>query len=796
MLTLRPYQQRVLDDLWRWFESNGDGDPVIEACVGAGKSVLIAELCRRAIAQHADTRILMLVHSKELIEQNLAKLLQVWPGAPVGAYSASLGARQLGRAVTYATIGSVARRAHELGHLDLVLVDECFVAGTLVETPNGSSPIELIKPGDLVFNAAGIGTVQAIRSIESEDLYDVSTDDGNVITCTGNHPFFTERGFVRASALERGAHLYSPQAVRALWRGVQAVQDDERGCVAEAALLLNLLLQETREPDAYRECAYRHEPEAAGDQAPAIGTSRKWLPAHIDGAWTAFPVGQRLDVEYADHDWHAGRQRISAALQAGHQQSGTEDLHRGGRELSCFPQGGGREEAAVPGVARVARVSRHRCEGARTVFNLQVCGHPSYFAGGYLVHNCHLIGPSETTQYRRLIDALRQICPALRVVGWTGTAFRGDGVWLTQQGLFTHVAARVTMAELLRDGYLAPLVTQETATHIDTAGVRTQGGDYVVSALARATDRAELVQAACAELVRLAAERRRWLVFAVTVEHAEHLAAELRTAHGIDCAVVSAETQKAERERLIRAFRTGRLRALVNVAVLTTGFDAPELDCIALLRATQSPVLYVQIAGRGMRTAPAKSNCLWLDFTATTASLGPVDAIKGRNKPPAMGGGPAPCKYCDECGNPNATAVLACVHCGHLFPPPERIKHEARADTTAAVLSTGPEWYSVTRVAYGHHPGRDGKPDSLRVDYWSGLRRVASEWVCLEHTGYPRMKASRWWMTRSDAAPPDSVGEALDRLAELREPGRIAVQMDGKYATVVSAQFAQAKEAA
>lgn len=533
MLTLRPYQQRVLDDLWRWFASNGDGDPVIEACVGAGKSVLIAELCRRAIAQHADTRILMLVHSKELIEQNLAKLLQVWPGAPVGAYSASLGARQLGRAVTYATIGSVAKRAHELGHLDLVLVDEC-----------------------------------------------------------------------------------------------------------------------------------------------------------------------------------------------------------------------------------------------------------------------HLIGPSETTQYRRLIDALRQLCPALRVVGWTGTAFRGDGVWLTQQGLFTHVAARVTMAELLRDGYLAPLVTQETATHIDTAGVRTQGGDYVVSALARATDRAELVQAACAELVRLAAERRRWLVFAVTVEHAEHLAAELRTAHGIDCAVVSAETQKAERERLIRAFRTGRLRALVNVAVLTTGFDVPELDCIALLRATQSPVLYVQIAGRGMRTAPAKSNCLWLDFTATTASLGPVDAIKGRNKPPAMGGGPAPCKYCDECGNPNATAVLACVHCGHLFPPPERIKHEARADTTAAVLSTGPEWYSVTRVAYGHHPGRDGKPDSLRVDYWSGLRRVASEWVCLEHTGYPRMKASRWWMTRSDAAPPDSVGEALDRLAELREPGRIAVQMDGKYATVVSAQFAQAKEAA
>lgn len=540
MLTLRPYQQRVLDELWAWFEANGDGDPIVEACVGAGKSVIIAELCRRAIMQAPGTRILMLVHVKELLEQNLHKLVTVWPGAPVGVYSASVGSRQLGRSITYATIGSVANRAPDLGRVDILLVDEC-----------------------------------------------------------------------------------------------------------------------------------------------------------------------------------------------------------------------------------------------------------------------HLIGPSESTQYRRLIDKLRSYCPAMRVVGWTGTAFRGDGIWLTQQGLFSHVAARIGMAELLEAGYLAPLVTIETDTRIDTDGVKLVAGEYNIGQLAKASDKDELVRAACAELVRLAAARKRWLVFAVTVAHAEHIAAELRQAHGIACEVVSADTPKGEREQTIREFRAGRLRALVNVAVLTTGFDAPQIDCIALLRATKSPVLYVQIAGRGMRTAPGKTDCLWLDFTDTTATLGPVDAIKGRSRKPQREDAEsvAPFRHCDECGNPAPAAAAACPHCGHLFPAVERVKHEARADTTSSVLSSGPQWYSVTRVNYRRHHGRkEGdafKPDTLRADYFSGLKLVASEWVCLEHpNGFPRARAHTWWMARGLMPVPEAIDEALQRTAELREPCRIAVQVLDRYPKIASVQFAAQQEAA
>jgi len=533
MLTLRPYQNRVLTDLWAWFEHHGDGDPIVEACVGAGKSVLIAEVCRRVIEAEPAARILMVVHVKELIEQNLAKLLQVWPGAPVGVYSASVGQRQLGRAITYATIGSVAKRVHELGQVDLLLIDEC-----------------------------------------------------------------------------------------------------------------------------------------------------------------------------------------------------------------------------------------------------------------------HLVSPSEATMYRTLIDSLRRWCPALRVVGWTGTAFRGDGVWLTQQGLFSHVAARVTMAELLEGGYLAPLTTAPTETRIATDEVGTSGADYVVSALARASDKAELVAAACAELVRLAADRKKWLVFAVTVEHAQHVCDELRRL-GVPCAVVSARTPPAERAATISAFRRGGLRAIVNVAVLTTGFDVPELDCIALLRATMSPVLYVQIAGRGMRTAPGKTDCLWLDFTDTTGRLGPVDQVKGRAKPVP---GDAPFKYCSECSSTNAASAALCSSCGHAFPPPkepERVKHLARTSQADVLTPTEPRWHSITRVSYGQHEGRDGKPDTLRVSYFSGYRVVAMEWVCFDHPpGWVRSKAQAWWNARSSNSAPASVAEALERAAELREPGRIQILPRGKYVDIVNFEWVPAKEAA
>jgi DNA repair protein RadD len=126
MIELRPYQRRTIDELYGWFNAGNAGNPCVVLPTGGGKSHIVAALCKDALQNWPETRILMLTHVKELIEQNAEKMLQHWPDAPLGIYSASLNKRQI-EPITFAGIQSVRRKAGLLGHIDLVLVDECHL---------------------------------------------------------------------------------------------------------------------------------------------------------------------------------------------------------------------------------------------------------------------------------------------------------------------------------------------------------------------------------------------------------------------------------------------------------------------------------------------------------------------------------------------------------------------------------------------------------------------------------------------------------------------------------------------
>lgn len=124
---LREYQQRSIDLLYDWLKVN-DGNPCVVLPTAAGKSHVIAALCKDVLHKWPDTRILMLTHVKELIEQNAEKMLLHWPDAPLGIYSASVGIKQVGMPITFAGIQSVMDKARILGHQDLVIIDECHLA--------------------------------------------------------------------------------------------------------------------------------------------------------------------------------------------------------------------------------------------------------------------------------------------------------------------------------------------------------------------------------------------------------------------------------------------------------------------------------------------------------------------------------------------------------------------------------------------------------------------------------------------------------------------------------------------
>jgi DNA repair protein RadD len=415
-----------------------------------------------------------------------------------------------------------------------------------------------------------------------------------------------------------------------------------------------------------------------------------------------------------------------------------------------------------------------------------------------VIDEAHLVNPdgAEAGRYRQFLTDLGKLCQ-FRVVGYTATPFRGNGIFLTEgdEPLFHGVASHVTVGELLGKNYLAPLIRPIDAikTRIDTDGIKTTSGDYNIGELSERVE--SYLPTAAAEACELAADRKKWIAFCATVINAEHFAALLNR-HGIRAEVVTGDTPKKERQELINEFRAGNIRCLVTVLALATGFDVPDVDCILWLRPTKSPVLYVQGAGRGFRIAEGKADCLWLDFSDTTERLGPVDTIKGRKRPKKseVDRG-APVKTCENCGEQAPAAAPICPTCGHEFPAKEQ---EVRKASNAAILSVqaAPQihTYPVDKVDYRLHR-KEGKPDSIRVDYWSGIRMVASEWVCLEHDGFAAGKAQSWWRQRNPAGfnhLPGSTEQAMEWLAtgfEPRQPAAIVVNETGRFSEIVRYQW-------
>ena len=406
-----------------------------------------------------------------------------------------------------------------------------------------------------------------------------------------------------------------------------------------------------------------------------------------------------------------------------------------------------------------------------------------------VIDEAHMIPPDGEGMYRQFIEDARKVNPAVRVIGLTATPFRmKSGPICTSEGPLHAVCFEVGVKELIRDGYLCPLRSKAGATKADTSNVHVRGGEFVADELEDAMDQEALVRAACTEIVQQTQGRHACLIFAAGIRHGQHIARVLQEEHGQLCGFVSGDTPASERDRLLNDFRAGRLKYLANVNVLTTGFDAPNIDCVALLRPTMSPGLYYQMVGRGFRLHEGKADCLVLDFGGNVLRHGPVDQIKIAD-PSGGNDGTAPAKECPQCHALIHAAYGKCPECGYEFPPPERQKHDATA-ATAGVLSgevTITE-HRVRNTFFSVHVKRDAPPDAprtMRVDYEVGYYQYKSEWICFEHTGYARRKAEAWWRKRSNEPVPNDT----ERAVELAGAGALADTVAIKVRTVAGEPY-------
>ena len=252
-----------------------------------------------------------------------------------------------------------------------------------------------------------------------------------------------------------------------------------------------------------------------------------------------------------------------------------------------------------------------------------------------IVDECHFVPPQTGSMYTQLFKAL----PAAKVIGLTATPYRlktyndpFTGKKFSKINLlprerpqfFNRFLTIVQTKQMYDEGFLSPVNYVSMAWDGSFLKFNSTGAEYSDDSMKEAMERNEIIKRIPGILDQAFKKgRRACLVFVRTVEEARQLAAMTPFSD-----YIHAETPKAEREKIINAFKGGGIKTLFNVSVLTTGFDFPELDTIIVARPTMSLALFVQMVGRGIRLANGKDHCTLVDMCGNLARFGKLEELR------------------------------------------------------------------------------------------------------------------------------------------------------------------------
>lgn len=320
-----------------------------------------------------------------------------------------------------------------------------------------------------------------------------------------------------------------------------------------------------------------------------------------------------------------------------------------------------------------------------------------------IVDECHLIPKAENTQYLKVIRRLQKINPHLIIVGLSATPYRFDsGILIEGENkIFNDICYEISVSELVEKGFLAPLIVK-ARDRLDLSKIKKIAGDYSQKELEEKLGVEALVDKTVQDIIKNAGDKyNSWLIFAVGMKHLNLISASLEK-YGISHRVIHAQLSNSQRAENIALFKEKKIRAIVNIDVLTTGFNAPNIDLIASLRPTQSCGLYVQMMGRGSRNAKGKTDCLILDYANNILNHGPIDAIKIIKTPKGsfLQKDKLWQKDCRNCGSIMRVTQVECKNCGTTHIVQDRkIDHNFNA-SEESILSGNPTWLDVQHIDY------------------------------------------------------------------------------------------------
>lgn len=433
-----------------------------------------------------------------------------------------------------------------------------------------------------------------------------------------------------------------------------------------------------------------------------------------------------------------------------------------------------------------------------------------------VVDEAHMISEVNTSMYRMVLDYFKRLNPKLRIVGLSATPFRLKGGLLTEQKnkVFHEISYDLSAQfnRLIADGYLAPLVTIKPQSLIDISNVRIERRDYKVSDVeeAMADGSLEKTLSTLCEVAEVK-NRKHWLVFVPSIDIADKAEFFLQV-QNIKAAAVHSKRDYRDNEETISGFKKGTITCLINVDKLTTGFDAPHVDLIAMLRPTISPGLHVQMLGRGTRPSEGKKDCLVLDFVGNIERLGPInDPVIPSQAKKGMKGD-APVKACPECGIYVHARSTKCPECGYEFQKEMKLKFKLMS---GQVLAADPNEIDINilkelqkntkedeviagvkKIKFSKHITAKNIA-CLKVAYYctyiednTEFSEKFYEFVLLDYLGFPRQKAEQWWVKHANEELPVNTDEALERIDEIKQPLYIKISnKSSKYPTILTVKY-------
>lgn len=276
-----------------------------------------------------------------------------------------------------------------------------------------------------------------------------------------------------------------------------------------------------------------------------------------------------------------------------------------------------------------------------------------------VIDECHRVSDDEQSLYQKLIHHLKNQNADLKVLGLTATPYRLGYGWIyrkdyrgffrhSEQSIFEHCIFDLPLRSLVKQGFLTqPKSINAAIDHYDFSSINPSSSGYPESQVNHLLAKyPRVTEAICEQIVEMSQGRQGTMIFAATVKHAHEILSYLPESQS---ALVVSATDQHERSRIIQSFKAKEIKFLVNVAVLTTGFDAPHVDMIAIMRPTQSVSLFQQMAGRGLRLSEGKDNCIIIDYANNGIDL--FDPEVGAPKP-APDTEPVQV-FCPECQHAN-----------------------------------------------------------------------------------------------------------------------------------------------